>query len=100
MNLDMLTFNEKGPTKTDKKILKQREEKQNELLAYQNDSIEPNLSGGDKVFTETAKEQEARIRKNSPFGGLLTWKLMRIIVKSNDDIRQEQFAMQLISQFD
>lgn len=25
---------------------------------------------------------------------------MRIIVKSNDDIRQEQFAMQLISQFD
>ena len=100
MNSDMLVFNEKGPSKLDKRLIKQREERENELLAYQNDSIEPVLSGGEKVFTETAKEQEARIRKNSPFGGLLTWKLMRIIVKSNDDIRQEQFAMQLISQFD
>ena len=27
-----------------------------------------------------------------------TWKLIKIIVKSNDDVRQEQFAMQLISQ--
>jgi len=25
---------------------------------------------------------------------------LRIIVKSNDDVRQEQFAMQLISQFE
>jgi len=52
------------------------------------------------VFKETAKEQESRIRKNSPFGNLLTWKLFRVIVKSNDDVRQEQFAIQLISQFD
>ena len=29
-----------------------------------------------------------------------TWKLIKIIVKSNDDVRQEQFAMQLISQID
>ena len=52
------------------------------------------------IFNETSKEQEQRIRKESPFGSMLTWKLMRIIVKSNDDVRQEQFAMQLISQFD
>ena len=97
MNSDMLVFNDKGPTKMDERLKKQRLERENELLAYQNDSIEPVLSGGEKVFTETAKEQEARIRRNSPFGNLLTWKLMRIIVKSNDDIRQEQFAMQLIS---
>jgi len=52
------------------------------------------------VFPETSKEQEERIRRNSPYGGLLTWKLFRVIVKSNDDVRQEQFAIQLISQFD
>ena len=40
------------------------------------------------------------MRKNSPFGHLKTWKLIKIIVKSNDDVRQEQFAMQLISQID
>jgi len=43
----------------------------------------------DQVFNETSKEQENRIRRNSPFGSLLTWKLLRIIVKSNDDVRQE-----------
>jgi len=45
------------------------------------------------VFNETSKEQESRIRRDSPFGSLLSWKLLRIIVKSNDDVRQEQFAM-------
>lgn len=39
-----------------------------------------------------------RIRQNSPFKHLTTWKLLQFIVKSNDDVRQEQFAMQLISQ--
>jgi phosphatidylinositol kinase/protein kinase (PI-3 family) len=91
MNLDMLNFNDKGPSK---ELKKQREEKQNELLAYQSENV---VTVGEKVFAETSKEQEARIRKNSPFGSLLTWKLLRIIVKSNDDVRQEQFAMQLIS---
>lgn len=41
------------------------------------------------IFSETSKEQEDRIRKTSPYGELLTWKLFRVMVKSNDDIRQE-----------
>ena len=49
---------------------------------------------------ETSEQQERRIRKESIFGHLKTWKLLRIIVKSGDDLRQEQFAMQLISQID
>ena len=52
------------------------------------------------IFLETSKEQDERVRKNSPFGHLKTWRLIKIIVKSNDDVRQEQFAMQLISQID
>lgn len=52
------------------------------------------------IFIETSNEQDERVRKNSPFGGLKTWKLIKLIVKSNDDVRQEQFAMQLISQMD
>eukprot|EP00351_Strombidinopsis_sp_SopsisLIS2011_P006038 CAMPEP_0116879196 /NCGR_PEP_ID=MMETSP0463-20121206/10987_1 /TAXON_ID=181622 /ORGANISM="Strombidinopsis sp, Strain SopsisLIS2011" /LENGTH=127 /DNA_ID=CAMNT_0004528257 /DNA_START=2313 /DNA_END=2696 /DNA_ORIENTATION=- len=50
------------------------------------------------IFMETSKEQDERVRRNSPFGNLKTWKLIKMIVKSNDDVRQEQFAMQLISQ--
>ena len=56
-------------------------------------SHEPNF-----LFRESSMEQENRIRSNSRFGHLQTWKLARVIVKSGDDLRLEQFAMQLISQ--
>ncbi|CDW87840.1 phosphatidylinositol 4-kinase [Stylonychia lemnae] len=52
------------------------------------------------IFLETGHEQDQRVRLQSPFGSLRTWRLIKIIVKSNDDVRQEQFAMQLISQID
>lgn len=56
--------------------------------------------GLSEVGKETASQEEKRIRKQSIFGHLKTWKLLRIIVKAGDDLRQEQFAMQLISQID
>ena len=40
-----------------------------------------------KIFLETSKEQEVRVRKNSPFSKLRTWRLMKVIVKTNDDLR-------------
>jgi phosphatidylinositol 4-kinase len=45
------------------------------------------------------QSQAERIRKASPFGSLKTWALVHVIVKSGDDLRQEQLAMQLISFF-
>jgi hypothetical protein len=45
------------------------------------------------IFVETSKEQEERIKAESPFKHLRTWTLMRFMVKSNDDVRQEQFCM-------
>ena len=52
------------------------------------------------LFKEFARQQEERIRVDSRYGHLKTWKLARIIVKSGDDMRLEQFAMQLISLMD
>lgn len=52
----------------------------------------------DSIFLETSKEQEKRVKENSPFSNQTDWQLMKVIVKSNDDVRQESFAMQLISQ--
>ena len=37
----------------------------------------------------TSKEKDAQIKKNSPYGNLLTYKVFSAIIKSNDDIRQE-----------
>ena len=54
----------------------------------------------DFLFKKFAEEQENEIRAQSRFSHLQTWKLARVIVKSGDDMRVEQFAMQLISLID
>ena len=48
------------------------------------------------VFKEPWKVKEARYRKLSPLGDTQGWRLMAVIVKSGDDLRQEQCAAQLI----
>ncbi len=53
----------------------------------------------DPIFGEKFKDQAKRLRKNSPFGNCSSWKLFKIIVKSGEDLRQEQFATQLINEF-
>ena len=53
----------------------------------------------DMIFGEKIEEQIARLKKVSPFGNCTSWKLFKIIVKSGEDLRQEQFATQLINEF-
>ena len=52
-----------------------------------------------RVFGERWSRKEERLRQQSPDGHLPNWRLLPVIVKSNDDLRQEQFAAQLIAQF-
>ncbi|POM80345.1 LOW QUALITY PROTEIN: Phosphatidylinositol kinase (PIK-G3) [Phytophthora palmivora] len=49
-----------------------------------------------KVFGESWEERKARIQNESPMGKLPGWNLFSVIVKTNDDLRQEVFTMQLI----
>ena len=48
------------------------------------------------VFKENWKEKEDRIRSSSAFGSHPGWRLLPILVKANDDLRQEQLASQLL----
>ena len=48
------------------------------------------------VFRESWQAKEARLRKKSAFGTHPGWRLLPILVKANDDLRQEQLASQLI----
>ena len=50
------------------------------------------------VFDERWRQKESRLRAASPYGNLRGWRLQPVIVKANDDLRQEQFAAQLVEQ--
>ncbi|CAI5724009.1 unnamed protein product [Hyaloperonospora brassicae] len=51
------------------------------------------------VFKERWADKERRVQATSPYGQLPGWRLLPVIVKSDDDLRQEQLALQLIRQF-
>jgi len=51
-----------------------------------------------EVFGELWTEKQARILQDSPFKHLKNRRLLGFIVKSKDDLRQEQLAVQLIGQ--
>ena len=58
--------------------------------------IENSAFWGRFAFGERWAEKKARISATSPEGATLGWDLVGVIVKSNDDLRQEAFVMQLI----
>ncbi|KAJ3225831.1 Phosphatidylinositol 4-kinase pik1alpha (PI4-kinase)(PtdIns-4-kinase) [Clydaea vesicula] len=53
-----------------------------------------------RVFQESFKDKVERIKSNSPYGNLPNWSLISVIVKVGGDLRQEQFALQLINEID
>src|SRR5690606_12915571 len=48
-------------------------------------------------YGESWQQKLERLRSSSPDGSDSLWKLDGLIAKSNDDLRQEVFVMQLIS---
>ncbi|KAL7548993.1 hypothetical protein ACHAWF_012261 [Thalassiosira exigua] len=48
------------------------------------------------VFREDWKTKTERLQKRSIYGSHPGWRLLPILIKSNDDLRQEQLASQLI----
>ena len=51
------------------------------------------------IFGETFYEKEKNIKSKSLFGNFKTYKIFRCIFKTHEDLRQEQFATQLINEF-
>ena len=55
------------------------------------------FSDFNSIFGETFQELEQNLKNKSPFGNFKTFKIFRCIIKTHDDLRQEQFATQLIN---
>ncbi|KAF9264648.1 kinase-like protein [Marasmius fiardii PR-910] len=51
------------------------------------------------VFSESWATKKSRIRHGSPYGHLVNWDCVSVIVKTGGDLRQEQLAVQLILEF-
>lgn len=51
------------------------------------------------IFQEDYDLKMERIRASSPYGKDPRWRLLSVIVKTGDDLRQEQLGCQLISEF-
>jgi hypothetical protein len=50
------------------------------------------------ALKEPWEEKVRRIRESSPYGHLGNWKLLSVIVKCGDDLRQELLAYQVLTQ--
>lgn len=50
-------------------------------------------------FPERWRDKERRIAQSSPYAAHPGWRLVPVIVKANDDLRQEQFTSQLLRAF-
>ena len=58
-----------------------------------------NIEAIKKVFEKNFKNKAKEIKKKSLFGNLDSHKIFRCIFKTHEDLRQEQFATQLINEF-
>ena len=82
-----------------------------ELHSYDSEPEEHYLNGMERMRADVYSGKEnglgfeqlehykARMREQSPYGCLATWDLKQCIVKTGDDLMQEQVAVQLISLF-
>ena len=66
------------------------------LEAKKDKLIEDSVFWGRFAFGERWAEKQSRIAATSPEASQLGWDLLGVIIKSNDDLRQESFVMQLI----
>ena len=58
-----------------------------------------NYSEIENIFGETFAQKEQNLKKTSLFGKFKTHQIFRCIFKTHEDLRQEQFATQLINEF-
>ena len=61
--------------------------------AFTHDPEDPSAA----ALKEPWEEKERRVRESSPYGHMVSWRLLSVIVKCGDDLRQELLASQLLT---
>lgn len=87
---------------TDKKKKKKREKKEKSIITSSDASklfTNSILLGNHQEFGELWEKKTKRIQQESPYGNIPNWRIQSLIVKYGDEALQEEFAMQLLVQF-
>ena len=98
INSNSNSFSEEESSQTNKtnnKEISNSNLKQIDLNNNENNNNNKNI----EYFGEFIEQQTLRLKSLSPFGFLSSYHLFNVIVKSGEDLRQEQFACQLINEF-
>ena len=77
------------------------DDQKNQIITTSNDKINP-IKGGiniKKIFGEKLEDQKERLQLNSPFRNFKSFNIFKAIIKAGEDLKQEQFATQLIAVF-
>ena len=85
--------------KEDNNIDKYNEQMEEEIQKNETSNKNINIEDIRKVFGKSFKHKAKEIKKKSLFGSLDSHKIFRCIFKTHEDLRQEQFATQLINEF-
>ena len=87
-------LHELGAEEPQSKLLPIGEEEDLQKGQFHQDQEDPSAS----VFLEPFSKKKQRIREASPYGTHPNWNLHTVIIKSGADLRQEQLALQLITE--
>ena len=94
--LEDLPEKEEEITEEKKKKIEEEIQKE-EAMKVKNTSI--NMEQLRNVFGESFEQKGKNIKKQSLFGKMNSHRIFRCIIKTHEDLRQEQFATQLINEF-
>ena len=97
IDIDTSSKEKKSKNKKEKKIEENKELSQNEDQIPINKSL--NYEDFANIFGETFEEKEKNLKSKSLFGNFKSYKIFSCIFKTHEDLRQEQFATQLINEF-
>ena len=77
------------------------DDQKNQIITTSNDKINPAKGGINikKIFGEKLEDQKERLHLNSPFRNFKSFNIFKAIIKAGEDLKQEQFATQLIAVF-
>ena len=78
------------------------DDQKNQIITTSNDDKKKIIKGGiniKKIFGEKLEDQKERLHLNSPFRNFKSFNIFKAIIKAGEDLKQEQFATQLIAVF-